>query len=395
MAARPDLNEVYEGVPRFRLRYAHRSPRCGRGLAHHGVRSMSIVEEYARCLGQAYDTLTTSEYGWEPLSSDRVPVYIYSLPRPCLGRTGPARYGAAYIELTNEGDECDPAGALRRMRATAAHELLHYLQFNCGADNRWRWLNEASAVAVEPWVFEGNVRYLCHLREWFTRPERSVDDGSGYGASVFIGYLGSRLGPSIVRHTYEEGKKSNWGWQAIEALARAVENTQNQKPVLAFASATKRDIFAAGYCADAYFLQDPEQKHFDNGLYDRYGERAVTDTFCKYPVPNGARNDPIDHLGCRYYRFRPVDGHAKLTVKVTLPTPEAREFLRGELIGVTRNMSRGVAKALKRSRDRDSMSANLKDFTKRDLDHAVLVIANCAYGFGAPNGLTFGISADV
>ena len=395
MATRPPLREVYEEVPEFRLRYAYRNRPCGRGLADDGVRSISIVQEYARSLGQAHATLTSREYGWEPISSGRVPVYVCSLPGRCLGRTHHPRYGAAYIELTNEGYECDPAGALSRMEATTAHELLHYFQFRCGADNRWRWLNEASAVGAEQWVFERNMRYLCHLREWFSRPERSLDEGSGYGASIFIAYLARRMSFKVVRRAYENGRTSGWSLQALEALAEAVKSTQKQKLTLQFASAIEPDIFGAGYCVDAYFVQNPKHGRFDKALHERYGERAVTDTFCNYRVAGGGHHDPIDHVGCRYYRFRPTGESSKLTVKVSLPSPEARGFLRGELIGVTRNFGRGQSAPLRRSRTGDCMGGTLEGFTKDDLDHAVLVIANCAYGYGAPNGLTFEISANL
>jgi len=379
----------------FRIFFDHRNSDGGRGAPEHGIQDISIVEEYAQALEQAHEKLRT--WGWPELSYLPGRVYVYSIHRRVSGYAMPGRFRSApYLGLNSGGTEVWPEQARGRRKATAAHELTHLFHFEFQLPRSWWWLDEASATAMEPLVFEGNTRYLRHLHDWFRHPEKSLDTGLGYEASLLITYLVDRFDESIVPAIYSVAGASDRPLGAIEALAEAIQGrAREQGGQEVLASATRDDIFGSGYCCDAYFLRNPVRPCFDQALYQAYGERAITETFHEYPVKDAAGNDPIDHLGCRYYRFRPKEGNSHLTVTVDLHDAHAQKFLRGELIGVGPDMRPVERATLARPQARDIMRAGMDGFAPQRADHAVLVLSNCAWGFGAPDGLTFRISAEL
>ena len=397
---------------RFRLHWDYRSPDCGRGRPVHGIQECGIEKEYLGALERAHEVLTGPECNWPKLPWPSIRVYIQGLRPGLFGEAHPAGYsgvGPALL-LACGGSEPQQDWASQRRQAAAAHELTHLFLFEAkpllGAD--WYFFDEAVATAMEPVVLRGNTDHFRFLYPWFMRPERSLDttdnDRTAMCAAPFVTYLMNRFGRDVVRKIYHVVGHAAGGAQNPAntwAALTAVEQVLGQEGAVLADAFIEDDVFGSGYCVDAYFLDDPQSRLRNPGLYDRYDQRAVTETFCQYPVQDAAGNDPIDHLGCRYFRFRPNGAGSNLRVSVALPSQGAKKHLRGELVAVSPDGRRGEQRVqLQRTSDDGAMEAPLADFKEPDVDHAVLVVANCAWGeveAGAPNRdrITFSISADV
>jgi len=380
----------------FRVYYEERNPHCDRGAAEDGIAEVSVLDDFVSGLEAGYKKLTSPKFGWPNLSGLPIDVYIAFLGNVC-GVASPAIVDeafdeVAYLAFNSRGNEPSLQDARQRRKATAVHELTHLFQFELNAPGPWEWFDEAVATAMEFQLLPSNRDHFRYLWDWITQPHKSLDAGSGYSAAPFASYL-MRLewGPRIISDVYKLGQRSGGTLQAIDALAKSLENEGTE-----LSSPSEPDIFGSRYCCDAYFLTDPNGKA-GRKVRERFGDRFVSETFCEFPVVDAACNDPIDHLGCRYYRFRPKQGASKLTVTVSLPSRHAQKHLRGELIAVTRELLPGVKQTLERAENGESISATLSSFRERNVDHAVLVLVNTAHGRGSANadGLRFSIAADV
>ena len=378
----------------FVIHYALFNPRSGRGSQEHGVRGVSVVEEYAQALDRAYGVLTGPGHGWQEPAARPVDVYVCSLPRNAFGIAAPTLNGETKFGLARGGNDPRLSTVRRSRQAAAVHEFAHALEFEYRPAESWKWLDDASATAMESIVLPRSVDYYRFLPRWFSHPEESIDSKEGdcgYRSALFIKYLVRRFDGRLISRTYEIGRDAGGTKQAMEALAEAIRERRCK-----LASARDEEVFASGYCCDAYFIADPRSLLYDPRLDSRYGDRFITESVDEYPVVLQRTDDFIDHLGCRYYRFWPQDAASALRVTVKLPTVEARHHLRGELVAVTKSHCRGKQLSLHRpSVNANSMTATLTGFTERSVDHAVLVLANCACGRGihAADGLTFRISA--
>jgi len=373
----------------FRIYYALRNPITGPGSPIHGVQGFSVVIDFARALKYGYARLTGKAFGWPGLSHLPVPVRVYYL-KAAFGFALPRMLGSvATLSFNSRETDVRIQEAKRGRQATAIHELTHLLQFEYGPPATWRWFNEATATAMEGAVYKRNQDCFRYLWEWVTQPHRSLDSLEGYTASPLIAYLMRRYGLRIASDIYRRGLLPSTKLRPFDAVAQALPSG------VAFASKEGYDMFGSGYCCEAYFIGDPSGR-FGDSILRRFGERAVSESFGDYPVEDAASGHSIDHLACRYYRFRPVEGKSRLTVTVALTNEKAKDFLRGELIGVTPHiLPAGPPVTLKRNGD--SMTAELTGFQEVSFDHAVLVVANCAYGAGSANadGLTYTISAQL
>ncbi len=375
----------------FKILFAERNPACGRGLSDHGVHDLSVIDEYSDFLQTAYDALTGAALRWPPLTGLPVMVRVYALD----GAYGFADLGPpSSMVLHSGGAEPRTADARARRAATAVHELTHLMQFSRGATLTWRWLNEASATALETHVHPANRDAFQYLEPWICAPHRSLDVGEGYYSFPFVSYLMKIYDPTVVAAAYLRAG-AGAGVQAIDALAAEVASRQLRGgSSVAFASASNPDVFGSRYCRDAYFLSG-DRGFLGGEIRARFGYRAVSESFCKYPVRHAAKDDPVDHLGCRYYRFRPTERRTRLQVTVALETAPARQFLRVEMYAVRQSLRRGRAAAVTRDQNDDSVVLSLDEFHNDRMDHAVLIISNCAFGSGAPDNLTFRVSAHV
>ncbi len=390
MASIPSLRQSRTVGP-FRIHYDIRNPYSGRGQSPDGVHEMCVVDDYAAAIRRGHAALV--EMDWRPLGDRVIPVYVYFIPQGICGRATPAGSGIPpLLELNCIGPEPSCAAARQRRQVTAVHEMTHLFQFEYDPPLRWMWLDEASATAMENHVYPRSTDFFRYLVLWFAYPERSLDSGTGYDCVSFVTYLVRRFGADIIPHIYDAGLGGDTKLEPIAALDAALQSSG-----CTIASAGPGDVFASGYCADAYFVDDPTSRLHHPKLRRRFADRAVTESFARYPVRDAARDDPVQHLGCRYYSFRLVPGSRALQVTVRPQDGRAREHLRADLYGVDHQFHRLGNARLADALGDGSLGGELPDFTESALDHAVLVVANCAWGQGSADNddLRFAIHADV
>ena len=399
-----DLFLLHYGTrnPWRRRRFSNQAPASGEAQAgitaywspQHGVRDMAVVIEYAEALQQAYSELTGHLFGWPALQCLPRDVYIYSMAGGTVGYAMPVAHGG-FIGLHSGGSEARLMDATDRRKATAVHELAHLFQFDAQPPPTWRGFNEATACATASFILDQNPTHFRNLPAWFFRPEESLDASTatcGYRQWLFIAYLFRRFGPELITNVYMRHAATG-SRDPMVVLAQVIESLEAG---VVLASAADDDVFSLGFCPDAYFLNDPEAELYYPELFQRFGERAVADSFVDYPVVKAAGKEAIHHLGCRYYRFRPQEGKSALSVTVQF-VGGSSEQLRGELIGVSADMCRRSSERLVRDPACNGMRAEVTGFSCSDLDHAVLVLANCAHGDGwvDHDDVTFTISAEL
>ena len=98
------------------------------------------------------------------------------------------------------------------IQVTAAHELLHAIQF--GYDG-WEaiWMLEATAVWIEDEVFDDINDNYQYLKDWLDEPHISLNKDRAphwYGSWIFFRYLSEHIGgPSTVRKILEQSVRHN------------------------------------------------------------------------------------------------------------------------------------------------------------------------------------------
>jgi len=205
-----------------------------------------------------------------------------------------SRRVSAYCVL--DDDYLDPAlrlaSPLAGLRATAAHELFHAVQFNYD----WLedlWLMEGTATWMEDVAFPGvhdSLRYL--RRSPVGRPTVPLDVGRGgflYGNWIFWRYAAERLGPRVVRETWERAGRDEY---SLAAARRAVQARGLTFPRLfsGFAAANRvpRAVYREGH------------------LYPR--ARAFAFHALGASRPEVAGSVTVAHLASKTIAFRPLDG---------------------------------------------------------------------------------------
>jgi hypothetical protein len=316
--------------------------------------------------------------------------------------------------LSSRGNEPTPEWESHRAYATAVHELTHTFSFvsrpptyagtiPSPSVNPWEWFDEGTAVFVEMHALPDNWDCLRYFLDWCDNPHTSLDGTSSvYQAGMFVRFLVRRLGYDLLRRVWEIAPSRD---SAIEALEQALRERNKQ---FASPDPAVADVFAAGYCADAYFLSDLESGCFDPHLLAHHGERLATETFEFNATEKEVRcrGDRVNHLGCRYYRFRPNASSSRLevTVEPDPPTPSGpaqptSNCLRAELYRVGPNYQRlaGRQPLAQQASGQQGISPVLKSalegFSAEKIDHVALIVTNCSYGTSARDGVSFGISA--
>ena len=137
-------------------------------------------------------------------------------------------HAAAFCVLDNNYAAAEYGTApLNALRATAAHEFFHAIQFAYDVFEDL-WFMEGTAAWVEDEVYDSindNYQYLAEssIRE----PRRAVDYSIGmhpYGAFLFFKYAAERLRtPVVVRQFWEyaEASRNRYSLQAIRAVMAA------------------------------------------------------------------------------------------------------------------------------------------------------------------------------
>jgi hypothetical protein len=191
----------------------------------------------------ATTTATTLEQVWSvevdrlgfrrpvPDGDGLVDVYLQDLGAGFYGSCAPAQAASQSTASCVFDDDFDPAqfgGAAPydSLRATAAHEFFHVLQFAYDTHDD-TWFMEGTAVWAEDQVFgavNDYVQYLEHSAIARPRVPADYSGGTGsdlyfrYGAVLFWMFLSEHFGdPGIVRRTWEYAVGPAYSLQAVTA----------------------------------------------------------------------------------------------------------------------------------------------------------------------------------
>jgi len=343
-------------------------------------------------------------------------VYVYDtydLLGQAFGAASLEDDGKPILHLASRGTETSRMGELSRATATAIHELCHAFTMRWWSPGRvdsqgcdpWEWWSEGTSVFMETHVSPENQDSLRYVGRWADHPEVPIDDPYHlYQAGMFVRYLyhHPRLGAKFITAVWEEPELESESEQteSVSDPCSAIEKVlARDVPNLAFASPEEDDIFAAGYCVDSYFCFDTRSACFNPFVFVRFGERQATESY-EPPICDAATQDSLDHLACRYYRFMPPSNSAGTTLNVRLTAnPQGKESdieqLKGILAVVTTNWSKGETVVLEPASEERTLESSMQNFTSGDVDHIVLIVANCSYGENARDGLRYAISAEV
>jgi len=203
-----------------------------------------------------------------------------------------AKRVSAYCVL--DDDYLDPELRVRSplvgLRATAAHELFHAVQFAYD----WLedlWLMEGTATWMEDQAFPGVHDSLRYLRlSPLGRPHVPLDLGRGgflYGNWIFWRYAAERLGPRIVRKTWERAGRDEY---SLVAARRAVEARGLSFPRLFSGFAAANRV--------------PRSAYREGRLYPR--ARAFATYGLGAARPAVTRSTSVAHLASKTISFRPT-----------------------------------------------------------------------------------------
>jgi hypothetical protein len=175
-------------------------------------------EAWSVFMGQAPSGLG---FAAPPVQSDgRYIVYVYQLPEGFSGQTWPenksGRRASSHISISCNLYE-------PYMRAVAAHELFHAVQFgyNYSASAWWK---EASADWAAGEVFPDVDTYVIPYYDWFQVPGWSLHYTDGwheYGSSIWAKHLAETGGREVIRAIWDRQRSEN---DTLKATARVLED---------------------------------------------------------------------------------------------------------------------------------------------------------------------------
>lgn len=358
-----------EKTDHFVIHYELRNPTPGRGLGPHGIRDRSLIDTYARSLESLYNTMTSAPWNRDPpkVGEDgKTHVYIFNSGYPF---TTYDLNKVPYIVLPSRNNEPTIAGELNRAASEAVHEATHVFNYTQRplhdkfSATRWEWFDEGLAVLMEMRVAKGNPDYRRFLLDWIDSPEMSVDHPDGkYQAGMFIRFVADRLGDAFVNEVWMNSNPDEEPLDALERLA-----PEGQK----FFSADLDvcDIFVHGYSLVPYFLWE-----HDAEIFDRFGERAVSESFLLPDADGTEIKDHLDHLSCRYYRFFLTNGTVDFTVDVNVG--DSSTHLKAVAAVIANDKTRQMLEPVRPGKN-GTISFVLKSSEETEIDHVVLVVSNC------------------
>lgn len=390
----------------------------------HSVAGLFVVNQYAEALRSVIQLLNSPSFNWNVWTTSDGSLTARSV---AVFDLGPGMQGAAvsfprkmpYLVLNARSPDL-PEMAMRRRQAIVAHELVHLLQFETPTYQYWSsrgrigedrdpnwWLHEATALAIETELSPKPAASLPLFWDWATVPEVSAEgphDPYGTLMAPFLIFLGRRHGWKLLSDLYRVTPNEVASMRGTDILAWTISNVLQEKhnslqsavrevgqqsgtPDSHSVGLSKTDADPTSleaqfleYCVDAAFLSEGETV-LPKALYETVGGRALTDRFESYPVSAAATNAAIDHLACRYFEFLPTTTSDRLSVSITLNRTDDMPVFRAALVTVARNGQRQLT----------LMTANTNGFTgsapfrAKECSRAVLIVANCAYGFGWAN----------
>jgi hypothetical protein len=147
----------------------------------------------------------------------------------------------SYMSLDNDFAENDEWGvpgisALDAMRATAAHELNHAIQFGYDGQEPADWLWEATATWIEELVYDEINDPDYYLAAVYGSPgtcqlaegaEGADEELHWYGMWIFLRYISERHGDATVRAIWEYAARAD-GYDAIIAALAAAGTTVDE-----------------------------------------------------------------------------------------------------------------------------------------------------------------------
>ena len=231
---------------------------------------------------------------------------FYGYAQPEEDKDGNPSTATAHMVLDNDFKEFE-ADPLVSLRATAAHEFFHVVQFGYDVDEQ-SWLLETTATWMEEQVYDSvndNRNYLdsSSLRH----PEVSLDSPAvWYGNWVFFQFVSERLGRGPIQEIWERASKP--GVQSRLAILRT----------LAAHGTSLRSMFSRfGASSNVPASAWTEGRHFP--------QAAVTKswTLSRTSRSTGPQSVTLAHLASRDFVFVPgasLTGTWRLRVRVEGPS---------------------------------------------------------------------------
>jgi hypothetical protein len=416
-----------------------------------GVRCAELPDWYWRGLERAFQFLTGR--GAAKLGTRVPPLQIYLVTNGD-GATSPvlllqkSKQGAVkhvmgiLIELPVRNGEPLWEVELAQALTTLVHELVHALNMQVLPLARldipilpdrerllknWEWLDEGMAVAAEAAFAAGQLElrakgdqsalpmnndWLRWALHWVDYPELSLNDGKMvYQSSFFVRYLERRMGgPQFVHDVWAESVRVWDTPTPYDCTPLAALEKLCRKRNLVFCSRDSPDIFAAGYCFDSYFLNEPGSFGYEPDVFRRFRERAVTRTW-RMENSNEWPNGPhamhaLAGLACRYFRFTPPRQSGRLEVRISPAPGQSIRNLKAELVlayklpsgdGHSRRDANGSVTRVTLV-EQPSVTGELVgavDNFSMACNHAALVVTNCDMGLplGISPTVEFSVSA--
>lgn len=234
-------------------------------------------------------------------------LYGYAVPEE------DARQSYSYLVLDNDYAQWQyNAPPLVSLKATAAHEFFHAVQFayDVGED---LWFMESTATWMEEQTFDevNDNRYFITSSS-LHYPHVPLNSGGGavYGNWVYFQFLSEWLGAPVVRTMWEQAQVTNWqSLRSIEATLAA--RGQNFAAVFSAWSAAN-NVPGTFYSEGRFFPVRPV-------LSGNWSLRGGAGT--------GTKSLRLNHLASRNYRFRPASSGAwRLRVVVNGPTGDSTAY---------------------------------------------------------------------
>lgn len=225
-------------------------------------------------------------------------------------RAGWGRGAGGYVVLDNDYREfcvngCSNATVNRLMKATAAHEYFHAVQF--GYDYAEDvWFMEATATWMEDEVFDGindNVNYLSSSPSALQTPRVPIDaaDANPYANWIFFRHLSERYGAKVVRKAWNKAD----AWRGYDGSRRPKDHYS----LKALKGAVKYGVNGNWTVEFANFAMNNRRpgRHYQEGRSQNYPSAPLKTRF-RHFKDNRKRTMGVkrSHLTSATYRYKPA-----------------------------------------------------------------------------------------
>lgn len=236
----------------------------------------------------------------------RFDVYVQDIGVSIAGYTAPeqvvgGRQLPSYMVVDNDfsGVRGSLDDALDLLRATAAHEFFHAIQFGYDANEDIYWL-EQTATWMEEQVFDDVNDYYIYLNifnGFLTQPWKALDTRDGqheFAGVLWPLFLSERFGQNIVRTIWELAETAQF--QSLGAMDQALQD----------AGSNLEDAFEEFAIWNVFtdVRSDPTQYYEEGAFYPKAAPSDTSDTF-PFSGPTVLTNQLPAHLGTNYNVFTP------------------------------------------------------------------------------------------